>query len=110
MSGQETSGRPELRDQIAEAAARWSLMYPIPAWQLLEGDRAEKLARSWGEGIADAVLATVQPELDARDAEIARVRKLADVGPSRKIAGHLYVRADLISAALDQLEDQPETP
>ncbi len=70
---------PSLRDQIAETAARWFFMYPIPAWSLAEGTRAERLARSWGDGIVDAVLPVVQGALAAKDHEIEQLAgQLAD--------------------------------
>lgn len=53
----------DLRQRYADAIARWALMYPIPAWSLSEGERAEKLARNWGRHAAEAVLAVRDDEL-----------------------------------------------
>ena len=46
-----------LRERLAEAATRWALMYPIASWRLAEDDKAELLAKIWGDQIANAVIA-----------------------------------------------------
>lgn len=46
------TSREDLQKQIAEELANWALAYPIPSWQLADGESAEKLARNWGEGAA----------------------------------------------------------
>jgi hypothetical protein len=72
-----------LREQIAERATDWALMYPLANWPGMgvaaAADRgqldgiARRLAARYGADIADAVMTVVQPMLDARDAEIARL-------------------------------------
>lgn len=56
-----TTAQPDLRALAAEAAEKWALLYPIPAWGLATGAEAGKLAATWGEQVADAVLAAVLP-------------------------------------------------
>jgi hypothetical protein len=61
----------DLRDRIADHAKAWFLNYPIPAWQLCPTREAEtRLATTWSTGITDAVMAVVQPELDALKQQI----------------------------------------
>jgi hypothetical protein len=75
----------DLRQRYADAIARWALMYPIPAWSLSEGERAEKLARNWGRVAAEAVLAVRDDALaealhrvEQAEAAVARVRAIAE--------------------------------
>ena len=67
-------------------------------------DVAQRIVDEIGHSVTDepALGPSFREEIDRLRAAVERVRKLVDSGPSRQVAGHRYVRADLIEAALDQ--------
>ncbi len=65
----------DLREQLAEAAAVWSIGNPIAAWRLAEDDHAVKLGKIWGGQIADAVMAVVQPEIERLRTQLAEAEE-----------------------------------
>lgn len=79
-----SAGSNDLHAQLTEAGARWVRMYPFANWGFWgcagpdARDQlaaiADGIAAGWGETIADTMLAVVQPQLDAKDAEIERLR------------------------------------
>jgi chromosome segregation ATPase len=96
-----TGGQGDLRDLLAKTVEQWALMYPLANWGIWgtadeDSDEqmraiARKLAARWGDHLADTLRADVQGELDAKDAEIARLTsEVADA-----------------EAELAQLEDLP---
>lgn len=68
----------DLRQRYAEALATWALMYPISAWGLSEGARAERLARNWGEvaakfamDVGEQMLESWRQRAERAEAELA---------------------------------------
>lgn len=46
----------DLVELVKRTIADWATAYPIPAWGLAEGDRAERLAGNWAKVLAPYVL------------------------------------------------------
>lgn len=100
----------DLRQRYAEALARWALMYPIAAWSLSSGQRAETLARNWGTVAAKFAMDVRDEELEAwreraenAEAAIARVRRLC------KLTIEASCRVEAINQARDTLAALDDT-
>lgn len=93
----------DLRHRYAEALARWALMYPISAWALSEGPRAERLARNWGDVASKFAM-------EVRDEELEACRERAETA-DKVLARHrrdIQTRIDSLLAMRDGLS--PEHP
>lgn len=52
----ETATDQQAHAVAEDAAKKWALSYPIPAWGLAEGEQADRLAENWARVVAGAVL------------------------------------------------------
>lgn len=55
-SGGSSAIGQQTRTVAEDAARKWALRYPIPAWGLAEGERADRLAETWARVVAGMVL------------------------------------------------------